>query len=157
MPKGITIRELSGDQGTRHFIKNTSDVPLVINQRFQNERLVSGVKLASGKVYHYFSNGVPMEGKRHLKGWQAPFGDIEESLIRLAKEPTKIYEGRKPGLSKEVPRPEVVTLPATYDGKPYEIKATIHYHLNKTYDAYYAKQNTNRDSVRQASFAKPRS
>lgn len=141
LPTGIAIREVSDDLGTRYFIKNTSKVPLVINQRFQNECLVSGAKLVSGKVYQYFPNGVPMEGKQHLKGWQAPFGDIEETLLQLAKEPAKIYEGRKPGLSKALPRPEAVAIPANYDGKPYQIKATIHYHLNKAYDAYYAEQD----------------
>lgn len=141
LPTGVTIREVSDNLGTRYFIRNSSDLPLVINQRFQNERLVSGETLVSGKVYHYFPNGVPMEGKQHLKGWQAPFGDIKETLIQLAAEPAKIYEGRKPGLPNDLPGPEAGKFPATYDGKPYEIKVTIHYTLNKAYDAYYAEQN----------------
>jgi hypothetical protein len=145
LPAGVTIREVSDKLGTRYFIKNTSDVPLVINQRFDNERLVSGAKLVSGKVYQYFPNGVPMEGKQHLKGWQAPFGDIPETLLQLAKEPAKIYEGRKPGLSKDIPRPEAAAIPATFDGRPYEIKVTIHYHLNKAYDAYYAEKDAKRN------------
>lgn len=141
LPAGITIRELSDNLGTRYFIKNASATPLVINQRFDNERLVGGTKLVSGKVYQYFPNGVPMQGKEHLKGWQAPFGDIPETLLQLAKEPAKIIEGRKPGLSKDLPPPEAAAIPATYDGKPHEIKVTIHYHLNKAYDAYYAEQD----------------
>jgi len=145
LPAGVTIRELSDDLGTRFFIKNTGEMPLVIDQRFDNGRLVGGAKLVSGKVYHYFPNGVPMEGKQHLKGWQAPFGDIPETLIHLAAEPAKIYEGRKPGLSKDIPAAEAAVIPATYDGKPHEIKVTIHYHLNKAYDAHYAEQDAKRD------------
>lgn len=144
LPKGVTIREVRDAQGTRHFIKNTGAAPLVINQRFQNKRLISGAKLVSGKVYQYFPNGVPMQGKRHLKGWQAPFGEIKETLIRLAKDPPKIYAGRKPGLSKVLPRSEPVELPASYDGKPFKIKATIHYHLNKAYDVHQAKHDAKR-------------
>ena len=66
-----------------------------------------------------------------------PFGDIEETLLYLAKEPTKIYEWREPGLPKTLPPPEPFTIAAKYDGKPYEIKGTIHYHLNDAYDAFY--------------------
>jgi hypothetical protein len=63
-------------------------------------------------VYQYFPNGVPMEGKTHLKGWQAPFGDIPETILTLAKEPARIHEGRGPGLSKELPEPEAFSIPA---------------------------------------------
>lgn len=135
LPPGVKLREFHVGGVTRYLLKNTSQTPLIINERFQGERLVTGDQLVSGKVYQYFPNGVPMEGKMHLKGWQAPFGDIEEAGILLPKEPAKIYEGRRPGLSKELPKPEPVTIPAKYDGKPYEIKAVIRYHLNDAYDA----------------------
>ena len=103
LPKGVKIRTVRSGKTTRHFIKNTSDAPLVINERYQAKRLVSGTKLVSGKVYHYFPNGVPMAGKRHLKGWQAPFGVIKETLLVLPNPPATIYKGRKPGLSKKLP------------------------------------------------------
>lgn len=135
LPKGVAVRTLKDDLGTRHFIKNTSDVPLVINAVYSNGKLVGGSKLVGGKVYGYFPNGVPMEGKQHLKGWQAPFGDIEETLIFLPREPAKIVEGREPGLGKTLPPDEPVTITVEYDGKPYEIKGTVKYHLNSAYDA----------------------
>ena len=135
LPKGVTVREARNGQTSRWFIANASDVPLIINERFQGTRLVTGTKLVGGKVYQYFPSGVPMAGKKHLKGWQAPFGDMKETSLRLARDPGKIYEGRKPGLSKALPAPEAVSIPAKYDGKPYQIKVTIHYHLNPAYDA----------------------
>lgn len=137
LPKGVKVREVKDAQGTRYFISNASETPLVINERFQNDVLVAGSKLVSGKVYQYFPNGVPMEGKTHLKGWQAPFGDIPETILTLAKEPARIYEGRKPGLSKELPAPEPFSLPAKFDGNPHEIRGTIHYHLNHAYDEFH--------------------
>ena len=136
LPKGVTVREVRNESSVRYFIKNTSNVPLIINERFQNDRLVSGAKLVSGRVLNYFPNGVPMVGKRHLKGWQAPFGEIPETVLHI-KEPKKIYEGRKAGLTKELPKSEKSSIPASLDGTPYEIKGTIKYHLNKTYDAFY--------------------
>ena len=137
LPRGVTVREVRDGQGSRWFISNASDVPLVIHERYQGDTLVSGTKLVSGKVYQYFPTGVPMEGKTHLKGWQAPFGEIKETLLYLAREPQKIYEGRKPGLPKDLPPPEAISIPAKYDGKPYEIKGTIHYHLNDAYDVFH--------------------
>jgi hypothetical protein len=62
LPKGVTIREVRSETSIRYFIKNTSDMPLIINERFQNNRLVSGAKLVSGEVLNYFPNGVPMAG-----------------------------------------------------------------------------------------------
>ena len=141
LPKGVTLRKVGDYKTPRYFIKNESDVPLIIDERFQDEKLVTGAKLVGGKVYHYFPNGVPMEGKTHLKGWQAPFGDIEETLLHLPKEPEKIYEGRQPGLGKVLPEPEAVTIPANYDGKPYKIKGTVTYHLNKAYDEFYGQKD----------------
>ena len=135
LPKGVTIRTLKDELGTRHFIKNTSDVPLVINAVYSNEKLVGGSKLVGGKVYGYFPSGVPMEGKQHLTGWQAPFGDIPETLFVLPREPAKIYEGRQPGLGKTLPPDEPITIAVEYDGKPYEIKGTVKYHLNPAYEA----------------------
>ena len=140
LPKGVTVRTVSDNLGTRHFLKNSSDVPLIINERFHVGRLVMGTKLVSGKVYQYFPNGVPMQGKRHLKGWQAPFGEINETIIRLPKEPAKIYEGRAAGLSKELPPDEQATIAANYDGKPIQIKVTIKYSLNPKYDAHHANR-----------------
>ena len=140
LPKGVTVREVRNESSVRYFIKNTSNVPLIINERFQNDRLVSGAKLVSGRVLHYFPNGVPMEGKRHLKGWQAPFGEIPETLLYI-KEPKKIYEGRKVGLTKELPKPEKMSIPANLNGTPYEIKGTINYHLNKAYDLFHRIKN----------------
>ena len=136
LPKGVTVREVRNASNVRYFVKNTSNIPLIINERFQNDRLVSGAKLVSSKVLNYFPNGVPMVGKRHLKGWQAPFGEIPETVLHI-KEPKKIYEGRKAGLTKELPKSEKSSIPASLDGTPYEIKGTIKYHLNKTYDAFY--------------------
>lgn len=139
LPKGVKVRESKDTGPARLFIANASEVPLVIDERFQNEVLVAGTKLAGGKVYHYFPNGVPMEGKTHLKGWQAPFGDIPETLLRLATDPTKIDEGRAPGLGKEVPKPEAFSIPAKLDGKPHAITGEIRYQLNAAYDAFYKK------------------
>jgi hypothetical protein len=145
LPDKVIVREVVDDnKHARYFIKNESDIPLIINERFQNEQLVTGSKLVSGKVYMYFPNGVPMEGKQHLKGWQAPFGDMEETLIVLDKEPSKIYEGRKPGLSKEIPEPEAYAIKAVYDGKPYTIKATVRYHLNEAYDKFHQDKTPQR-------------
>ncbi len=140
LPKGVSVRKIANGQTTRFFIKNTSDVPLIINQRHQANRLVSGNKLVSGKVFHYFPNGVPMEGKQHLKGWQAPFGEITETLL-VFSEPKKIYEGRKPGLGRKLPPAEPYAVPATFDGKPFKIKGKVSYQLNKAYDAYYQAKN----------------
>ena len=137
LPKGVVIRSAPFQKTVRYFIKNTSDVPLIINERYQAKRLVSGAKLVSGKVYHYFPNGVPMAGKRHLKGWQAPFGVIKETLLTLPKDPVTIYKARKPGLSKKLPLAENSTIAAKYNGKPYKIKLSIHYHLNPAYDVFY--------------------
>ena len=140
LPKGVMVREVRNESSIRYFIKNTSDIPLIINERFQNDRLVSGAKLVSGRVLHYFPNGVPMQGKRHLKGWQAPFGEIPETLLYI-KEPKKIYEGRKVGLTMELPKPTKVSIPANLNGTPYEIKGTIKYHLNKAYDVFHRIKN----------------
>ena len=99
LPKGVMVREVRNESSIRYFIKNTSDIPLIINERFQNDQLVSGAKLVSGRVLHYFPNGVPMQGKRHLKGWQAPFGEIPplpgERLIN--KSAPSFYSFAKPG------------------------------------------------------------
>ena len=140
LPKGVTVREVRNELSVRYFIKNTSDVPLIINALVQNDRMISGAKLVSGRVLHYFPNGVPMQGKRHLKGWQSPFGEIPETLLHI-KEPKKIYEGRKVGLTKELPKPEKVSIPTNLGGKPYEIKGTIKYHLNKAYDVFHRIKN----------------
>jgi hypothetical protein len=136
LPKGVTIREVRSETSIRYFIKNTSDMPLIINERFQNNRLVSGAKLVSGEVLNYFPNGVPMAGKRHLKGWQSPFGKIPETLLYI-KEPKKIYEGRKVGLTRKLPPEEKLSIAANLNGKPYEILGTIHFHLNKAYDTFH--------------------
>lgn len=145
LPKGVKLREMKINQMTVFFISNASDVPLVINEKFQNDVLVAGTKLVSGKTYGYFPSGVPMEGKTHLKGWQAPFGDIPETPFTLPTAPIKIYEGRKPGLSKELPKPEPFSIPTKLDGKPHEIKGTITYHLNDEYDAFYKTKETKED------------
>ena len=145
IPKGVKLREVADGKTSRFFISNASATPLIINERFQNDVLVSGTKLVNGKSYGYFPSGVPMEGKTHLKGWQAPFGDIEETLIYLPTEPAKIYEGRKPGLPNELPKPEPFTISAKFDDKPHEIKGTIHYHLNDAYDAYYKTKESSGD------------
>ena len=134
LPKGVTVREAGEGKTLRYFIKNAGEKPLVIGEIFSNDKLVSGTKLENGKVYGWFPSGVPMEGKTHLKGWQAPFGDIEETILILPREPAKIVEGRKAGLGKEVPKPEASSIKVSYDGKPYEIKITIHYRLNEAYD-----------------------
>lgn len=137
LPKGVTVKKVVDGKNVRHFIKNASDVPLVINERFQNDVLVTGSKLVDGKVYGYFPNGVPMEGKTHLKGWQAPFGDIDQTILMLPRDPDKIYEGRKAGLSKKLPPDEETSIAAKYDDQPYEIKVTIRYHLNDAYDVHH--------------------
>lgn len=137
LPAGVTLREARNGPMTQWFIANSSETPLVIHERFQGETLAAGTKLVSGKVYQYFPNGVPMEGKTHLKGWQAPFGEIKETLFYLPKEPAKIYEGRKADLPKDLPAPEAISIPVKYDDKPHDIKATVHFHLNEAYDAYY--------------------
>lgn len=134
LPKGVSVREVVSGKNLRYFIKNAGDKPLVIGEIYSNEKLVSGTKLENGKVYGWFPSGVPMEGKTHLKGWQAPFGDIEETPLTLPREPAKITEGRKPGLGKELPDPEESSIKVNYDGKPYEIKITIRYRLNEAYD-----------------------
>ena len=79
-----------------------------------------------------------MEGKTHLKGWQ--YEGLNEVILSLAQTPSKIYEGRKRNLSKILPKPEYVSIPANYNGQPYEIKGFIHYHLNKLYDEYNPNQ-----------------
>lgn len=145
LPKGVKLRERKIGRRTVVYISNASDMPLVINERFQNDVLVSATKVVGGKTYGYFPSGVPMEGKTHLKGWQAPFGDIPETPFGLPTEPMKFYEGRKAGLSKELPKPEPFTISTKLDGKPHEIIGTIHYHLNDEYDAYYKTKETKDD------------
>ena len=103
LPEGVTIREVRSETSIRYFIKNTSHVPLIINERFQNNRLVSGAKLVSGEVLNYFPNGVPMTGKRHLKGWQSPFGKIPETLLYI-KEPKRFTRGGAQGSPKKCRR-----------------------------------------------------
>lgn len=137
LPDGVKIRESSDAGPPRLFISNASDKPLVIDERFQNKVLVSGAKLMNGKVYQYFPTGVPMEGKTHLKGWQAPFGDIPETILRLPTDPERIYKGREPGLGAELPKPEPFSIPATYDGEPHPLTGEIHYQLNPAYDEFY--------------------
>jgi hypothetical protein len=139
LPKGVKIRESDDDLTPRLFISNSSDKPLIIDERSQNEMLVAGTKLAGGKVYHYFPSGVPMEGKTHLKGWQAPFGDIPETLLRLPRDPPTIAAGREKGLGRDLPKPEPFSIPANYDGKPHAIEGEIRYQLNNAYDEFYAK------------------
>jgi len=134
LPKGVTVTEKRDGDMVRHFIRNTSDRPLVIDKRMQDGRMVGGTKLVDGKVYGYFPSSVPMEGKTHLKGWQAPFGDIEQTTLILPREPETIYKGRTPGLGREVPPDEAYALPVEYDGKPHEIKLTIRYRLDPDYD-----------------------
>lgn len=134
LPEGVTVREAGEGNAARYFLKNAGEKPLVIGEIFSNEKLVSGTKLQNGKVYGWFPNGVPMEGKTHLKGWQAPFGDIEETILILPREPAKIVEGRQPGLGTDVPKPEESTIKVSYDNKPHKIKITIHYRLNEAYD-----------------------
>ena len=77
-----------------------------------------------------------MVEKRHLKGWQSPFGKIRETLLYI-KEPKKIYEGRSAGLTRKVPPKEKLSIAANLNGKPYEISGTVHFHLNKAYDTFY--------------------
>ena len=77
-----------------------------------------------------------MAGKRHLKGWQSPFGKIPETLLYI-KEPKKIYEGRKAGLTRKLPPEEKLSIAANLNGKPYEIIGTIQFHLNKAYDTFH--------------------
>jgi len=134
LPQGVTVKEVTTGGVTRVFLANSSDTPLIINARYSGDRLVAGTKLVSGKVLQYFPNGVPMAGKQHLKGWQSPFGEITQTILRLPKDPDTIYQGRKPGLSKDLPAPESYAIPATYDGEAHDIKVTIHYHLNPEYD-----------------------
>ncbi len=137
LPKGISVKKQGEENDTRLFITNASEVPLVIDERFSNEVLVAGTKLVGGKVYNYFPNGVPMEGKTHLKGWQAPFGDMEQTLLMLPTPPDTIYKGRAAGLGPELPKPEAAVIAAKYDDATYDIKVTIHYHLNPAYDEHY--------------------
>ena len=134
LPKGVTVKSASLG---RLFISNKGKKPLIINERFHLKRRVSGAKLVDGKVYHYFPNGVPMQGKRHLKGWQAPFGVIKQTLLTLQKTPQTIVNGRKPGLSRKLPPPETIEVPANYDGKPYKIKVKATFQLNPAYDKRY--------------------
>ncbi len=130
LPPGIEIRTVSDNLGTRHFIKNTSDKPLDIDLRHQGDRLAGGKRLVSGAVLMYFPNGVPVAGKQHLKGWQSPFGKVEETIIGLPRPPAKIYEGRNPATPAVIPPAERTEIKAEYDGKPYAIPVTIRYGLN---------------------------
>ena len=133
LPPGVTVRKVVDGNSTRHFIRNAGTTPLIINEVFSNQQLVGGAKLVEGKVYGWFPNGVPMEGKTHLKGWQAPFGDIVETLLFLPREPAKITEGRRPGLGNAVPADEPGVIGARHGDAPYEIKVTIRYRLNDEY------------------------
>jgi hypothetical protein len=145
LPEGVTISEIGeiGEIGSiRLFIANSSDKPLIINEIFNMDQLVAGSKLIADKVYQYYPSGVPMAGLSHLKGWQAPFGDISSTLFYLPKEPHKIYEGRKRYLSIDLPDPEPISIPINYDGQPHQIKVLIHYHLNDLYDKYYLDRDT---------------
>jgi hypothetical protein len=141
LPEGVTISAVGEVGNVRLFIANSSDKPLIVNEIFNMGRLVGGSKLIADKVYQYYPSGVPMAGLSHLKGWQAPFGDISSTLFYLPKEPHKIYEGRQRSLSKDLPDPEPVSIPINYDGQPDWIKGSIHYHLNNMYDEYYLKQD----------------
>lgn len=126
---------------TRWFITNSSDKPLIINERFHLDgELEYGEKLVSGDFYQYFRHGIPMVGKEHLTGWQLAYAGSK--LFSLGHEPAKIYEGRRENLSKDLPEPEPFSFPAKYDGKPHELKGFIHYHLNDFYDHYYLNQRS---------------
>jgi hypothetical protein len=140
LPEGVKIRESDDDLPQRLFLSNASETPLVIDEKFSGEMLVAGTKLVGGKVYNYFPSGVPMEGKQHLKGWQAPFGDIPETILRLARDPERIAVGREPGLGRELPEPEPFSIPAKYGDKPHAITGEIRYQLNPAYDAFYKKK-----------------
>jgi hypothetical protein len=146
LPEGVTVREVGEVGNIRFFITNSSDIPLIINQRFDLiGRLACAEKLVSSKVYQYYPNGVCMEGLTHLKGWQDPFGEINSTLIYLEKVPQKIVAGRKPNLAKDcLPEPEPFAIPVNYDGQPYEIEGLIYYHWNDYYDEYYLKQDLER-------------
>jgi hypothetical protein len=134
LPKGVTIEEVGEFGNVRLFITNSSNIPLIINENIDYiGRLVHANKLVSGKVYGYFPSGIPMEGKTHLKGWQE-YEKVNKVMLSLARSPSKIDTGRKRNLSKILPEPESVSIPANYDGRPYEIKGFVHYHLNKRYD-----------------------
>ncbi len=133
LPKEVQARKAEDRLAPRYFLKNEGAKPLVIDQRFQDGKLVGGTKLVDGKVYGYFPNGVPMEGKTHLKGWQAPFGDIEEAVLTLPNEPAGIALGRAADAADKPPPSEAVTIPVRYNDEPYELKGTIHYRLNEAF------------------------
>jgi hypothetical protein len=139
LPKGVTIREVGEFGNVRLFITNSSNIPLIINENIDMGRLIHANKLVSGKVYGYFPSGIPMEGKTHLKGWQES-EKMKEVILSLARSPSKIDAGRKRNLSEILPEPEYVSIPANYDGRPYEIKGFVHYYLNKRYDEYNLNQ-----------------
>lgn len=126
LPEGVKIKG--------QFISNSSDIPLIISEKFDMfGRFIGGTKLKSGKVYRYYPDGIPMSGKQHLKGWQTPF-DVNGTRLSLHSAPVTIYEGKKRGLSKKIPKSERFTIPAKFNNKPYEIKGMIHYKLNPAYD-----------------------
>jgi hypothetical protein len=145
LPKGVKVRESDDDLPARLFLSNASETPLVIDERMQNDRLVAGTQLLGGKVYHYFPSGVPMEGKTHLQGWQAPFGDIPETLLRLPRDPDEIAAGRAAGLGRELPQPQAFSMPARYGDKSRPITGEIRFQLNPAYDAFYQKQEQGKE------------
>lgn len=140
LPPGVTAKENKKGQATGFFMANTSDTPLIVKETFSLDKLVGGTKLVSGKVYFYFPNGIPMEGKQHLKGWQIFSDEIKQTIVTLPNEPATISANRKPGVPKNIPAPESFVIPVKYDGKEQSLRGTVRFHLNPEYDAYHEKK-----------------
>ena len=75
LPKGVSVRTATIGTTTRHFIKNQSDIPLIINERFHLKRLVAGTKLVSGESLFLFS-------KRRPHARETPFERLAGSVWR---------------------------------------------------------------------------
>jgi hypothetical protein len=130
LPPGVTIHPIP----VGWCLENDSDRPLILEERFAPDgQLEWGIKLVSGKIYHYYRSGIPMVGKEHLKGWQ------EVSLhprLQLAQTPIKINEGRwNPDLPEELPPSEAFAIEVNYDGQPHKITGFINYHFNELFDS----------------------
>jgi hypothetical protein len=133
LPPGVTIHPTQVGNGW--WLANDSDRPLILEERFAPDgQLDWGIKLVSGKIYHYYRSGIPMVGKEHLKGWQeVPL----HPRLQLAQTPSKINEGRwSADLPEELPPSEAFAIEVNYDGQPHKITGLINYHFNELFDSF---------------------
>jgi hypothetical protein len=128
LPEGVVVEKREVQKIFQTWIRNTGKTPLERLHLDGQGQPWGGTRLAEGKVYGYFPNGVPMAGKEHLKGWVLSEG-VEWQQIIPDQEPAGIAMGRQDG-SLEVPTPDSFSQEWTYGDKKWTITGRIVYSLN---------------------------